>query len=320
MKAQEDALDRRFIEAGMIETVGLTREFDGRVAVKGLTLNVGEGEVFGFLGPNGAGKTTTVRMLTCLIAPSSGEATVNGLRVGIDDRIIRRQVGLLTEVPGLYESLSAYQNLRFYADLYQVTDHERQIERYLRMLDLWDRRNDTVARFSKGMKQKLAIARALVHEPRVLFLDEPTAGLDPEAALVVRDFISELRRERRTIFLCTHNLDEAERLCDRIAVIRSELIAVDTPENLRRSLFGRKTVIRLSTVTPEYSALLRELPFVQQIESNENRLTITVSDPVHDNPLLVETLVRAGARIQFVEELKHSLEEVYLTLLKGAEQ
>jgi len=283
-------------------------------------MHVDEGEVFGFLGPNGAGKTTTVRMLACLIAPSAGEAIVNGLRVGQDNTAIRRCVGVLTESPGLYETLSAYQNLAFYADLYEVENSKKQVEKYLRMLDLWERRNEAVAGFSKGMKQKLAIARALIHEPTVLFLDEPTAALDPEASKIVRDFIVELKSEKRTIFMCTHNLDEAERLCDRIAVLKTHLIAVDTPENLRRQLFGRKTVIHLKTVEQHMIAAVRELDFVQSVQQADHALLVTLSDPEEQNPIIVQKLVQMGAQVQFVNELKHSLEDVYLTLVKEAGQ
>ena len=304
----------------MIETHGLSKRFNGLLAVDSLNMHVDEGEVFGFLGPNGAGKTTTVRMLACLIAPSAGEAIVNGLRVGQDNTAIRRCVGVLTESPGLYETLSAYQNLAFYADLYEVENSKKQVEKYLRMLDLWERRNEAVAGFSKGMKQKLAIARALIHEPTVLFLDEPTAALDPEASKIVRDFIVELKSEKRTIFMCTHNLDEAERLCDRIAVLKTHLIAVDTPENLRRQLFGRKTVIHLKTVEQHMIAAVRELDFVQSVQQADHALLVTLSDPEEQNPIIVQKLVQMGAQVQFVNELKHSLEDVYLTLVKEAGQ
>ena len=205
----------------MIKTENLTKQFKTTLAVDQLTLEVKEGEVFGFLGPNGAGKTTTVRMLTSLIVPTSGTAVVNGCVLGKDDTQIRRTVGILTETPGMYDNLSAEYNLRIFAGLYEVKDVPGQVEKYLRMLGLWERRFDEVGTFSKGMKQKLAIARALLHEPRMLFLDEPTTGLDPEAAHLVRDFIDELRKEGRTIFLCTHNLDEADRLCDRIGVFKT---------------------------------------------------------------------------------------------------
>src|SRR5512136_1216121 len=234
----------------MIRTEALCKYFpsDGKEvkAVDGLNLQVHEGEVFGFLGPNGAGKTTTVRLLACLIGPTAGHAWVNGLEVGKADAQIRSQIGILTESPGLYERLSARRNLEIFAELYDVKDVRGQVEKYLRLLELWDRRDAEAGTFSKGMKQKLAIARALLHEPPVVFLDEPTAALDPESAKTVRDFIETLRGQGRTIFLCTHNLDEAERLCDRIGVFKQRLIAVDTPEALRRRLYGRQTVVELA--------------------------------------------------------------------------
>src|SRR5512143_1969632 len=228
----------------MIEIENLTKRFRGAqkgteiLAVDDLSLSVREGEVFGFLGPNGAGKTTTVRMLTCLIGPSSGRAMVNGLAVGRDDQAIRQSVGILTETPGMYDRLSAEKNLMIFAQLYGVADPAGTAQRYLQMLGLWERRFDAAGSFSKGMRQKLAIARALLHAPKVLFLDEPTSGLDPEAAKLVRDFIEELKAEGRTIFLCTHNLDEADRLCSQIGVFKQRLIKVDTPGGMKTAVCG----------------------------------------------------------------------------------
>lgn len=302
----------------MIQIRELTRTFGKNVAVDHLTLEVAEGEIFGLLGPNGAGKTTTVRMLTCLIAPTSGEASIAGLRVGRDDMEIRRHVGILTESPGLYDKLSAYDNLDFYARLYGVADPAAQVEKYLTMLGLWDRRNEAAVTFSKGMKQKLAIARALIHEPKVLFLDEPTSALDPEAAKIVRDFIEELKGEGRTIFLCTHNLDEAQRLCDRIGVLKTRLIAVDTPANLERRLFGRRLLVRLRQVTPEMINAVRALDQVTEVEETDGRLTISAPDPEAVTPLVVRRLVQLGADVLQVNELEHGLEETYLSLMKEA--
>ncbi len=309
----------------MIRTEALCKYFqtDGREvkAVDGLDLEVRQGEVFGFLGPNGAGKTTTVRVLACLIAPTRGRAWVNGLAVGEADRQIRAQVGILTEAPGLYERLSARLNLEIFAELYGVKDVKGQVEKYLRLLDLWDRRDTEAGTFSKGMKQKLAIARALLHEPKVVFLDEPTAALDPEAAKTVRDFIDTLRGQGRTIFLCTHNLDEAERLCDRIGVFKQRLIAVDTPDALRRQLFGRQTVVHLVHLTAEMVAAVRGLSFVKHVdvlqEERGAKLIVSLDDPTDQNPAIVNALVAQGAQIRFVNELKHSLEDVYLSLIRN---
>jgi ABC-2 type transport system ATP-binding protein len=301
----------------MIKTTQLTKRFGDTLAVDQLNLEVREGEVFGFLGPNGAGKTTTVRMLTSLIAPTNGSAVVNGFQVGKEDTQIRRTVGILTETPGMYDNLTAEYNLMVYANLYEVADPAGQVEKYLRMLGLWERRFDEAGTFSKGMKQKLAIARALLHEPRILFLDEPTAALDPEAARLVRDFISELRREGRTIFLCTHNLDEADRLCDRIGVFKTRLLVVDTPDRLRSQLFGRKVVFHLRLANENYAHLVSELPFVRDAKVIDSKLLVTLDDPDTYNPEIVRKLVDAGADIQFVGELRHSLEDVYLRLVQN---
>jgi ABC-2 type transport system ATP-binding protein len=302
----------------MIKTDNLTKIFSTTTAVDNLNLEVEEGEVFGFLGPNGAGKTTTVRMLTSLIAPTSGTAVVNGYRVGEQDTEIRRTVGILTETPGMYDNLSALFNLEIYADLYEVEDPAGQVEKYLSMLGLWDRRMDEAGTFSKGMKQKLAIARALLHEPRILFLDEPTAGLDPEAARLVHDFILDLKKQGRTIFLCTHNLDEADRLCDRVGVFKTHMLVVDTPANLRSQLFGRKVVFHLVQPNESLAASIRDLPYVHEAKIVDNKLVVNLDDPESHNPEVIRSLVNAGADIQFVGELRHSLEDVYLQLVKNA--
>ncbi len=301
----------------MIHTENLTKKFGNVVAVENLSLDIREGEVFGFLGPNGAGKTTTVRMLSCLIGPTSGTATVAGFKVGREDIEIRRKVGLLTETPGMYDNLSAETNLHIIADLYEVKDVAGQVEKYLKMLGLWERRRDATGTFSKGMKQKLAIARALLHEPRLLFLDEPTSGLDPEASHLVREFITELKRQGRTIFLCTHNLDEADRLCDRVGVFKTRLLVMDTPAALRRSVFGRKVVFHLADAKDCMIDGLLKLPFVHEAKRVENKLIVQLDDPDQNNPEIVRYLVDGGVDIQFIGELRYSLEEVYLQLVKN---
>ena len=302
----------------MIRTENLTKKFGTVTAVEGLNLDVQEGEVFGFLGPNGAGKTTTVRMLTSLIGPTAGKAIVNGFETGKQDTEIRQSVGVLTETPGMYDNLSAEYNLRLYAELYDVKDVARQVEKYLRMLGLWERRNDAAGTFSKGMKQKLAIARALLHEPRLLFLDEPTSGLDPEASKLVRDFIAELRKEGRTIFMCTHNLDEADRLCDRIGVFKSHLLVVDTPARLRQTLFGRKVVFHLREAGNGLVEAVSKFAFAHDVKIVENKIVVTLDDPDSQNPEIIRALVGAGADLRFVGELRHSLEDVYFQLVKQA--
>ena len=300
----------------MITAERLSKRFKETVAVEELTIDISRGEVFGFLGPNGAGKTTTIRMLTGLISPSGGQARVADCVVGEEDRKLRQRVGILTETPGLYDRLSAERNLEFFGALYEVEGVAARVEHYLRLLGLWSRRGEEVGQFSKGMRQKLAIARALLHEPEVLFLDEPTSGLDPEAARMVRDFIAELKQEGRTIFLCTHNLAEADQLCDRIAVINTHLLALDTPAQLRRQVFGRMVVFHLKDIKPSYATILKGFSFVQSVEEVDGKLLVTLDEPEEQNSILIRALLDEGAVVQFVGELRRSLEDVYLQLVR----
>jgi ABC-2 type transport system ATP-binding protein len=304
----------------VIRTEKLTKRFGDLVAVDGLDLEVHEGEVFGFLGPNGAGKTTTLRLLCALIGATSGTADVAGFRLGRQDPQIRAAVGILTEQPGLYERQSAWDNLVFFATLYGLdrTTAARQAEHYLRLMGLWDRRVEAVATFSRGMKQKMAIARAALHEPRVLFLDEPTTGLDPDAAKTVREFIVAVRGQGRTVFLCTHNLDEADRLCDRIAFFRQSVIRIDTPDHLRAELYGRATEFRLMP-TPRAEDLRRvqAVEGVREAHLENGSIVVSAADPLRTNPLLVRTLVEGGAQIAYVIERKVHLEDVYLSIVEG---
>jgi len=311
----------------MIQCNGLTKVFkigpkhkDDFAAVESLSLEIPQGQVFGFLGPNGAGKTTTVRMLTALIRPSRGWAKINGYELGREDTQIRRSVGILTESPGMYERLSAELNLSIFAKLYDVEDVPAAVGKYLNMLGLWERRHDPVGSFSKGMRQKLAIARALIHEPQTLFLDEPTTGLDPEAAKTIRDFIEELKTEGRTIFMTTHNLDEADKLCDIVGIFQQKLIALDTPAALRSQLFGRTVVFHLGTVNPEWSTLLGGLNGVRKVEAKENKLVVSLEDPEKQNPAIIRKLVELGADLQFVGEVRHSLEQIYIETLRAPKE
>lgn len=305
----------------MIRLQGLTRKFNGLVAVDDLTFGVKEGEIFGLLGPNGAGKTTTVRMLCCLIKPTTGRAFVGGYEVGRDALQIREMVGLLPEAPGLYGELSAYRNLEFYAKLYGMPKREREenIERFLRMLNLWKRRDDPAGTFSKGMRQKIAIVRAMVHEPKVLFLDEPTAALAPGSAKIVRDFILELKHERRTIFLCTHNLDEAERLCDRVVILNNKLIAIGSPNELERKFGPGRTEVHLERMNKKIASAVGKLEEVKGVEVSEKRLLVEVEDPDAANPAIVEAVVKHGGRVRYVTRTAHALEETYLRLVRESE-
>jgi ABC-2 type transport system ATP-binding protein len=304
----------------VIDAENLTKKFGNLTAVEGVTLHVDEGEVFGFLGPNGAGKTTTVRMLCCLISKTGGKAKIGDYEVGnrADSQKIRRIIGLLPENVGLYDELSAYKNLDFYGKLYKCSKEKRRerIEYFLKMLGLWDKRNLSAGTFSKGMKQKLAIARALIHDPQVLFLDEPTASLDPEASKMVRDFILELKKEKRTIFLNTHLLDEAEKICDRVGILKTKLLAIGTPEKLRQSLWGRKTAVQLERVNDAIVAAVKRAG-PRNVEIFNNKLIIEVSNPEKENPDIVNAISAVGGRVQFVTEVSPTLEDVYLKLVRS---
>jgi ABC-2 type transport system ATP-binding protein len=296
----------------------LGRRFGDRWAVRDMNLQVRRGEVLGLLGPNGAGKTTTVRLLTALIEPSEGTATVDGFDVRKSPDDVRARVGILTETPGLYDKLSAIANLDFFGRLYRLDAHDRaeRIERYLRLFDLWDRRADVAGTFSKGMKQKLAIARALLHDPSVVFLDEPTAALDPEAAFVVREAIETLRRAGRTIVLATHNLDEADRLCDRIAFVRGGLLRVDSPAALRGALGSRGLSVRLAApATADQLAAVRAVDGVVVATSNDGFLRVAADDPESIAPFVVRALVMARGDVVEVRPERTSLEQIYFDVM-----
>ena len=283
-----------------------------------MDLEVSRGEVLGLLGPNGAGKTTTVRLLTALIEPTEGRAWVDGLDVTERPEEVRGRVGILTETPGLYEKLSATANLDFFGRLYGLDAPTRaeRIERYLRLFSLWDRRDDVAGNFSKGMKQKLAIARALLHDPAVVFLDEPTAALDPEAAYIVREAIEAMRRSGRTIVLATHNLDEADRLCDRVAFVRGGLLRVDSPAGLRGALGGHGVEVGLAEPASEaLVAAARAVAGVTAVEVADRRLIVAAEEPAAVTPSLVRALVAAGAAIVSVRERATTLEQVYFDVM-----
>lgn len=300
----------------MIQTSNLTRKFNGVVAVEDLSISIKEGEVFGLLGPNGAGKTTTVRMLCCLISPTSGSAFIDGIELGTEEagEAIRSKIGLLPENPGLYENLTAVQNLRFYASVNDVPKSKinDKIKDLLTLLDIWNERDRPVATFSKGMKQKIAIARALVHDPKILFLDEPTSGLDPAAAKVVRDFIEELSKEQRTFFINTHNLPEAERLCDRVGIMKRNLVALGSPDKLASRLWRSKVQIKTASPFRIDEDRLRSLQGISSVSYDGNEILIDVDDPGKRLPDIVNLLVSSGARITSAGELKKSLEDAYL--------
>ena len=304
-----------------IITEGLTKRFNSFTAVDHLSFEVGEGEIFGILGPNGAGKTTTIRMLACLLTPSEGTAFVGGFDVVDDSLRVREMVGILTENPSLYDRLTAMENMEFFAEAYGVSDRQarsKKIRDLLDFFDLWPRRDDKVGSYSKGMKQKLAIARALVHDPDVLLLDEPTSGLDPRSSKDIRDLMEELsRREGQTILLCTHRLEDAERLCSRVMLINEGgMVTMGTTDELRSQIAGTPILrVRLGEVSETVVDAVRSLEGVEEVVVDGTTLSISVNDADRVTPYIVRGVVMAGGMVQSVEVLEPSLEEIYLKLV-----
>ena len=307
-----------------VKTNGLTRRFGSLMAVDHLSFEVKEGEVFGLLGPNGAGKTTTIRMLACLISPSEGSARVGGYDIGRDSLEVRQIVGILTENPSLYERLTAYENMDFFAEAYGLSDVQEKrnrIRELLEFFELWNRRNDKVATFSKGMKQKLAITRALVHKPPILFLDEPTAGLDPESSKGIRDLMERLsQREKHTILLCTHHLEDAEKLCSRVMIInRGKSVIVGSPDELRDKIAGQPVLqVTVKKLNQKIIQAVKDLEQVKEVDvdNSASKLIITLDDLKSATPEVVRNIVYAGGMIFSVNALRPSLEEAYLKLVK----
>lgn len=305
----------------IIEVNNLGRKYGDEFAIRNLSFQITKGEIFGLIGPNGAGKTTTIRILCCLISPTEGDARIGGLN--LNDRInsnkIRKMIGYVPDNVGLYERMSAYENLLFYGKLYDYpkSDLPGNIEKYLRIVDLWDERNKPVGSYSKGMKQKVALARALVHEPELLILDEPTANLDPESARNIRDLILNLKKEGRTILFNTHNLDEAQRVCDRIGVLKTTLRAVDTPENLREKYGNEKLIlVKLESVTDKIVETLNSSGYAV-LNHDAGSLTIESSHLEDASQNIIELVMKEGGKIRSINEQNSSLEDVYIRLVEG---
>ncbi|HEY7067697.1 MAG TPA: ABC transporter ATP-binding protein [Chloroflexota bacterium] len=303
----------------MIEAKGLAKQFGRRVALKSITFEVDEGEIYGLLGRNGAGKTTTVRILACLLQPTAGEGHVAGYDILTQAPEIRARVGILTEVPGLYERLSAWEYLDFFGEMYSLPGPGRRArsEELLRLVGLWEVRGERLRGFSKGMKQKVAIARALLHKPRVVFFDEPTAALDPESAKTVRDYLQYLAEERRvTVLLCTHNLAEAERLCRRLSIVRGGLqVAEGTPAELKATI-GQRMILRLREQQPTFLDTLRTVDGVEDVEVEDGRVYFKTGYPERVNPRVVTRLVAQGGEIVTLEAEDVQLEDVYLAFVR----
>jgi len=294
----------------------LTKRFGDRVAFDDVSFEVGTGEVFGFLGPNGAGKTTTVRTLGTLIAPTAGSATVAGIPLNAKNgSAIRSRISIMPESPGLYLRLTVMENLQCFAGLYELDDIRGRIGRALRAVNLEDRAGHLCGSLSKGLRQRVALARAVLNDPAVLFLDEPTSGLDPVATKEVHELIASLRERGVTIFLTTHRLEEAERLCDRVAILNTTLRVIGRPDELRKQLFRRSIDIRLRVPLDDPQAVFDARPGVEGWDQTPAGYTLTVSDPDLAAPALARALVKADADILSIAESHHSLEDVYLELI-----
>jgi len=300
-----------------IQVSHLTKVFGGRTAVSDVSFSVAAGEVFGFLGPNGAGKTTTVRTLGTLIAPTSGSAIVAGIPLNAKNGpAIRSRISMMPESPGLYLRLTVLENLQCFAGLYELDDVRRRIGRALRAVNLEDRAGDLCGSLSKGLRQRVALARALLNDPAVLFLDEPTSGLDPVATREVHELLASLRERGVTIFLTTHRLEEAERLCHRVAILNTTLRLIGRPDELRKELFRRSVDVRLrAPLDDPDKAVFGAVPGVEGWEQTPSGYTLTVSDPDLAAPALARALVGADADILSIAESHHSLEDVYLELI-----
>jgi ABC-2 type transport system ATP-binding protein len=321
-KAAQQAL----AEGPAIEVRHLCKSFGSRTAVEDVSLGVAHGEVFGFLGPNGAGKTTMVRMLSTLIKPTSGSAVVAGIPLSeANAEKIRQSISIMPENPGLYRSLSVAENLEFFARLYGIQDRDARIKEALAAVDLSNRANDPTGSLSKGLRQRAALARSLLNNPVVMFLDEPTAGLDPVAAREVGNLIVALRARGVTVFLTTHLLDEAQRLCDRVAIMNTTLRTIGSPEELRRQVFSNSLAVTTAAPLSEPDKVFTGLPSVQGWQDDEPAARgrvgyiLSVDDPVVAAPAVTRALVANGADVLSISESRHSLEDVYLRLIEDKE-
>jgi ABC-2 type transport system ATP-binding protein len=301
-----------------VRATTLTRSFGSRVAVRNLSISLHRGEIVALLGPNGAGKTTTLRMLAGLIPPSSGTVELEGvvLHPKSSDSL-RRRVGLLTESPGLWDRLTVQMNLVTYARLYGLANPQEAVDRALAMVTLLDRRRDVAGSLSKGLRQRLALARALMHDPAIILLDEPTSGLDPANARHVRDLIAGFRRDGRALLVSTHNLHEAEELADRIAVLNTDLLADASPSVLRQRITGMHVDIEVEGPAAEWQTFLPPT-VVESTRVAGSLLSLTLAGG-HEVPDIVASLVKAGARVRRVVPRERTLEEVYLSLVGDIE-
>jgi ABC-2 type transport system ATP-binding protein len=304
-------------ESPVLVVEHLTKRFGERTALDDVSFSLATGEVFGFLGPNGAGKTTTVRALSTLIEPTSGSAVVAGIPLASENGVeIRQRISVMPENPGLYPRLTVEENLRFFAGLYELHRSDGRIARALEAVNLSGRANDPCGSLSKGLRQRVGLARALLNDPQLVFLDEPTSGLDPVATREVHELIEGLRQQGVTVFLTTHRLEEAERLCDRVAIINTTLRTIGRPQDLRAQLFAATLLVTTRQPLPNPEQVFAGVTGVRSWESDHARTyTLTVTDPETVAPELTRALVTAGADVLSIGEGRHSLEDVYLEIV-----
>lgn len=307
----------------IIRVENLRKEFGETVALKEVSFSIEQGEIFGYLGPNGAGKTTTMRILLGILRPTSGQAILFGEDVSKDSAEVRGRVGFVLEDQRLYERLSAYDNLEYYARIYEVPKgrREEKIKRLLEFVGLWENKNELVGRFSKGMKQKLAIARSLVHDPEVLFYDEPTVGLDPEMQVIIRDLIIELVKEgKKTIFLNSHNLAEVQKMCSKVAILRKgEILACDSLTNLQNKDTEPIVEVTLEDIPKDVLEEIKALDFVIDCQREDDKLLVKLTSFAKAQELF-SFLVQKGLKVREVKEVAKTLENIYLTLVKESEE
>ncbi len=298
----------------MITVENLGKSFDGKIAVENLSFTINDGEIFSLLGPNGAGKTTTVRMLSGLIKPTWGNVFYDTISIADRPKMLRKKIGLLPENPGFYDRLSGYDNLKFFGKLYGIdASNDERIKSYLKDFDLIDHMEKPFGTYSKGMKQKLAIVRAIMHDPEYIFFDEPTASLDPQSAKWVRDFIKSIKNQGKTVLLCTHNLNEAEILSDRIVILKNRLIAIGSPEELKREIFGNGVIFEYSGDESKIRNILDPMNVVYEFKGNKLKIYL---DNDKKTAEIIKLFINSGIEVYYVYQEKHTLEDIYLEMLK----
>ncbi|MGZ0049500.1 ABC transporter ATP-binding protein [Brevibacillus gelatini] len=301
----------------VIEMKDLKKSFGDKNVLNGISLSIPKGTIFGLLGPNGSGKTTTLRILSCLIEPTSGEVTILGHQISKHKEEIRKKIGCVTESPGVYDKLSVLDNLEFFAACYQIPKAKRasRIEFLLRQFDLWERRNDPAGRLSKGMKQKLSIICAILHDPEVLFLDEVTANLDPVSIRKLKDLIREWAASGKTIIMSSHILTEIDELCHEFAIIKGEVIRLTTPQKFREEWSTYNVILDVGADLQKSEQIIKEAKEVEAYKRVENQFHLRIADPETANPQLVKKLVAADVTVKYITPLSVSLEDSYLSLL-----